>query len=125
MLISGPINIIRLTGTINNINITIYILVDYHSTINRQTECESYNNIDIVNYLKKLFKKSDKTIDFFFEIKNKYITDYADLIVYFHSKIALLYYRILICSNRLSRFIGRAFMILIVLLCKLVHEGFR
>jgi len=79
MFISGPINIVRLEGKINNIEKIIYIFFDDHTTITRQTECESYDNIDIISYLKNLFKKSEKTLDFFFEIKSKSISDKQDI----------------------------------------------
>ena len=68
MKINGPINIVRLEGTINNINKIIYIFVDHHYSLNQQTKCDGYLNEDIVTYLNKEFLKiHDKFIDFFME----------------------------------------------------------
>ena len=68
MKINGPINIIRLEGTINDINKIIYIFFDHHYSLNNQTKCDGYLNDDIVTYLNKEFLKiHDKVIDFFME----------------------------------------------------------
>jgi hypothetical protein len=68
MKINGPINIIRLEGTIFNIKKIIYIYFDHHYPLNKQTKCDGYLNDDIVTFLNKEFLKiHDKTIDFFME----------------------------------------------------------
>jgi hypothetical protein len=73
MLINGPINAIRLEGSINNINKIIYVFFDYHSPIGLQTECESYDSMNVIQYLYNLFKNTSKSIDFFLEIKQSFI----------------------------------------------------
>ena len=73
MLINGPINVVRLEGTFNNVNKIIYVFFDYHSSLGLQTECESYDSENIVKYLYNLFKTSKKQIDFFLEIKESLI----------------------------------------------------
>ena len=73
MFINGPINVVRLEGSINNINKIIYVFFDYHATEKKQTECETFDSINIIQYLYNIFKTSDKIIDFFMEIKNSNI----------------------------------------------------
>ncbi len=73
MFINGPINVIRLEGTIKNINKIIYVYFDYHAPLSLQTECESYDSINIVKYFYNLFKNTTKELDFFFEIKSSLI----------------------------------------------------
>jgi hypothetical protein len=74
MLVNGPINVVRLEGTINNIKKILYVFFDYHANINLQTECESYDSKDIVTYFYDIFKSSNKPVDFFFEVKSSTIT---------------------------------------------------
>jgi len=75
MLINGPINAIRLEGIVNNVKKIIYLYMDYHMFLQEQTECESYESINIDKYLYDLFKKTNQTIDFFFEIKHTQATN--------------------------------------------------
>lgn len=94
MKISGPINVIRMEGNINNINKVIHIFFDYHASLYLETECNNYENINIVNYLYNIFTKTTKTIDFFMEIKNssikKEISPYKNIYI---TNIAKLYNR--------------------------------
>ncbi len=73
MFINGPINVVRLEGSINNINKIIYVFFDYHSPLGLQTECESYDSVNVIQYLYNLFKTTNKTLDFFLEIKQSFI----------------------------------------------------
>lgn len=68
MYINGPINAIRLEGTINNINKIIYLFMDYHLSTTEQTDCASYESVNVDKYLYDVFKKTTKPIDFFLEI---------------------------------------------------------
>jgi hypothetical protein len=73
MLINGPINVVRLEGSINSIKKILYVFFDYHANINLQTECESYDSKDIVTYFYDIFKSTTKPVDFFFEVKSSTI----------------------------------------------------
>ena len=92
--INGPINTVRLEGTVNGINKIIYVFFDLHHDISDQTKCHNVLNIDINQYLMEVFKqhtKEKKMYDFFFETnpseilgdmgndKKKYIDELADL----------------------------------------------
>ena len=70
MLINGPVNVVRLEGEINGIKKLLYVFFDYHINLSEQTECESYDSKDIVTYLYKTFKSTNKPLDFFFEVKS-------------------------------------------------------
>lgn len=69
--INGPINIIRLAkkGKI------LYLFFDVHENIADQTECNTNNNIDIVNFLHESFLKLKDNIDFFLEASPLIFTD--------------------------------------------------
>ena len=79
MLITGPINVVRLEGTINynnnNIKKILYVFFDYHEDIRYQTKCDSYESITIDTYLYNLFKNTKKTVDFFMEIRQDNFSD--------------------------------------------------
>jgi len=67
-LINGPLNLVRLEGTINKIKKVIYVFFDIHVDVNNQTKCDDFEALDIVNYLSREFKQiSEKEIDFFME----------------------------------------------------------
>ena len=67
-LINGPLNVVRLEGTINKIKKVIYVFFDIHMDVNNQTKCDDFDAQDIANYLSKEFKLiSGKEIDFFME----------------------------------------------------------
>ena len=70
MLINGPVNVVRLAGEINGIKKLLYVFFDHHINLSEQTECESYDSKDIVTYLYKTFKSTNKPLDFFFEVKS-------------------------------------------------------
>ena len=69
--INGPINYIKLQGQINNITKDIFIFIDKHYELSEQTKCESYDSIDIAQYLYKLIKTSEISLDFFMEIRDE------------------------------------------------------
>lgn len=55
--ISGPLNIVRLEGEINGNNKVLYLFFDYHT---RETKCNDYSSIDIVQLFDKFTKESVK-----------------------------------------------------------------
>ncbi|CAH6421820.1 Hypothetical protein KVN_LOCUS508 [uncultured virus] len=73
--ISGPINVVRLEGSVNNIKKIIYLFMDWHQPTEYQTECHQPSKY-ITDYLKDNFSKlsnQDITLDFFLEIIPSYL----------------------------------------------------
>jgi len=67
--ISGPINVIRLTGSIFDINKVIYLCMDEHKDIKHQTKCRNVDSDNIIEYVIKVFNKHPDTIyDLFVEM---------------------------------------------------------
>ncbi|QGR54292.1 hypothetical protein [Moumouvirus maliensis] len=76
--VNGPINVVRLEGKVNDVRKVIYVFLDFHYGISRQTECENIYSKDIQLYLAENFgnlTKSDKIYDFFLEIKPGWLRD--------------------------------------------------
>lgn len=67
--VNGPTNFAYLKGTINGITKNIYLFMDNHYPLNEQTRCESFDSIDISQYLYKLIKNTKEPLDFFTEIR--------------------------------------------------------
>ena len=69
--INGPFNLVRMEGYVNNIHKVIYLFMDKHVDIDKQTDCnDPDNSINITEYLKKNFiniGSGNKTYDFFLE----------------------------------------------------------
>lgn len=68
--INGPINTVRLEGTIDNTKKIIYLFMDIHELIQFQTQCDDLESLDIHQYLTRTFKKlrhSKKKYDFLME----------------------------------------------------------
>jgi len=74
-LINGPINYVELSGKINGVEKHITFFMDYHYTLDKQTRCESFDSIDIAQYLYKIIKESTCPLDFFMEIKSQDINE--------------------------------------------------
>lgn len=72
--INGPTNFAHLSGSINGINKNIFLFSDTHLDINDQTRCDSFDSIDISQYLYKLIKNSKEQLDFFLEIRQSEIS---------------------------------------------------
>ena len=51
MSVSGPVNVVRLEGNINNIPKVIYIVMDIHMSPNEQSECKDIRSKHIKKYL--------------------------------------------------------------------------
>ena len=83
--INGPVNYVQLIGNINNIQKKITIFLDKHLDINNQTRCDSFDSIDISQYLYKLIKNTKEPLDFFMEICDEQIqmpfTDKRDIYI--------------------------------------------
>jgi len=70
--VNGPINVVRLEGTVDNIKKVIYVFMDMHVDMQDQTECDNIFSSDIQTYLAKNFYKlngQDTMYDFFFEVQ--------------------------------------------------------
>jgi hypothetical protein len=66
-IISGPINVVRLEGKINNITKILYIFMDVHYDLRSQTQCDDFDSIPFDIYLKQIFKNPANKIDYFNE----------------------------------------------------------
>lgn len=76
--VSGPNNLVRMEGKINNINKVFYIFFDYHMDCHEQLECENIYAIPIKQYLVKQFQninESDRMIDFLLEEFPEYVLE--------------------------------------------------
>ncbi len=71
--INGPVNYIKLFGQVDNIPKNILIFMDKHYDINNQTRCESFDTIDISQFLYNQIKNANEPLDFFMEIRNEQI----------------------------------------------------
>ncbi len=74
-LINGPINYAELTGVTNGVEKHITFFMDIHNSLDNQTRCESFDSIDIAQYLYKIIKEATCPIDFFIEIKKNNINE--------------------------------------------------
>jgi hypothetical protein len=70
LFVSGPPNVVRLEGNINNIKKVLYVFFENHSDIRYQTKCTDINSIDTIQYIRKQIKtiKTDAVIDCFLEM---------------------------------------------------------
>ncbi len=69
-MISGPYNLVRVEGKINNIKKVFYLFMDRHDPPHLQTECPVLRSEHIRNYLIDEFDKltgTDRKVDFFLE----------------------------------------------------------
>lgn len=62
----GPVNYVQLSGKINNINKNITIFLDKHMGLDNQTRCDSFDSVDISQYLYQLIVNASKPLDFFY-----------------------------------------------------------
>ena len=76
--VSGPVNTIRLEGNINGNNKVLYIFMDYHEDIEKETRCKNISDITYRDFLIKNFNKIksiDKQYNFFMEIDPFHVTN--------------------------------------------------
>jgi len=71
ILVSGPVNTIRLEGNVNGVNKVLYLFFDYHLPLHSQTHCDQDKFYDIINYFIDNLKNNDEKISFFFEIRDQ------------------------------------------------------
>jgi hypothetical protein len=71
--INGPVNFAILQGKVNGINKKLYIFMDRHDDLQNQTRCESFDSIDIAQYLYKKIIETKEPLDFFMEIRKEQI----------------------------------------------------
>ena len=83
--INGPTNFVHLQGSIDGIYKNIYFFMDSHYDLDNQTRCESFNSIDISQYLYKIIKDTKEELDFFMEISstniNTIVTNKRDIYI--------------------------------------------
>lgn len=70
--INGPLNVLRLEGTVGSKKKVIYVFMDIH--LRDQLQCRELDGVDFDKYLYQEFKKQKTKVDFFFEIKSKEIS---------------------------------------------------
>jgi len=73
-LISGPENVIRIEGKINNVKKILYLFFDIHLPLLTQTHCDEDKIYDVVNYFVDNFESNSSDpkdkINFFLEIES-------------------------------------------------------
>ena len=71
--INGPINYIKL----QNKEKEVHLFFDYHEELEYQQKCDSFDSVDINNFIAQVLLRTDNDIDFFAEIFKKQLkTDY-------------------------------------------------
>jgi hypothetical protein len=90
--VSGPINLVRLQGSINGVQKIVYLFMDYHMDVEYQTFCSDIKAPSLRQFLMDNFEKSKIHLDFFIEIfpskimashsqiLSKYIWDIQELV---------------------------------------------
>lgn len=81
--VNGPINAVRISGSIFGINKILYLFMDHHSSPENQTECDNVLSEDFNKYLvKSVIKNPNITFDLFLEYYSTYsllpTNDYRD-----------------------------------------------
>ena len=83
--INGPTNFAHLRGLIDGQDKNIYFFMDSHYDLDNQTRFESFNSIDISQYLYQKIIEAKKPLDFFMEIRstniNTVITNKRDIYI--------------------------------------------
>jgi hypothetical protein len=70
-MVSGPINVMRLEGEVQGIKKVIYLFMDFHISINNQTQCQNIFSQDVQKYFANNFYKLNNgsiVYDFFVEL---------------------------------------------------------
>lgn len=81
IMISGPVNVVRLEGKIGSIKKVIYLFMDYHTSVSHQTQCSNIFSTDVQKYFVESFdklsnaNKSNRKYDFFAEIYPSELSD--------------------------------------------------
>lgn len=77
--INGPINLVRLEGTINNIPKIIYLYMDIHESLKSQTKCPEEDAIDISQFLERVFENPKPGINYDFFMENVFPYLHTDI----------------------------------------------
>ena len=70
-MINGPVNVIRLEGDVHGVKKILYLFLDYHVSVQNQTQCTNVFSEDVQKYFIDNFYKlnqGSKIYDFFAEI---------------------------------------------------------
>ena len=83
IMVSGPINVLRLEGGINGVKKVIYLFMDYHVEVDEQLQCSNVFSTDVQKYFAESFydlngDNEDITYDFFLEIYPSELTGRHD-----------------------------------------------
>ena len=76
--VNGPVNVVRLEGTVSGINKVIYLFMDFHMNPQSQTQCDNLFSDDVSKYFAKSFHQLNKeklTYDFFLEAYPSELSD--------------------------------------------------
>lgn len=75
--INGPMNAVRLEGKVGKIQKVIYLFMDIHFELSRQTECHDIMSLDIKDYFVDTFQtiEPNRIIDFVFEIGPRHLVN--------------------------------------------------
>lgn len=79
-MINGPTNIVRMEGSFAGINKIIYLFMDYHLPVNKETRCPSYTSLDLYQYFAINLENVKHTIDFMFEENLSYTSNPDNLL---------------------------------------------
>ena len=71
--INGPTNYVELKRSVGNVEKSIVFFMDTHNELNNQTRCDTFDSVDVAQYLYKTIKETTIPLDFFMEIRQKRI----------------------------------------------------
>ncbi len=67
--VNGPINYVELKGFVGKVEKSFVFFMDTHNELDNQTRCDTFDSVDIAQYLYKIIKKTKIPLDFFMEIR--------------------------------------------------------
>ncbi len=67
--VNGPINYVELKGFVGNVKKSFVFFMDTHNELDNQTRCDTFDSVDIAQYLYKIIKETKIPLDFFMEIR--------------------------------------------------------
>ena len=72
--INGPTNYVELKRSVGNVEKSIVFFMDTHNELNNQTRCDTFDSVDVAQYLYKTIKETTIPLDFFMEIRQNELT---------------------------------------------------
>jgi len=98
IFVNGPINVVRLSGKVGDVDKSIYVFFDFHVDTEKQTKCEDVRSEDVAKFIVDSFDKSNKQnpkiiYDFFLErnplrpllgnkkLKGRYLDQMSELFI--------------------------------------------